>query len=324
MKGVTCFTKYQKLFIILALLFVPCFFLLKNTNSVSAVNVSTSSFDLYYRSDSTGNYDWKRNILYGSQNGTIINAGGGVREYQWYSTNLTAGGNYAMLHFETNIVSTWYFDYYFNPWVNLYEQNIINCAAGTGISVTSKNLSYSTTLWGNRQANTLTYYGSVTMSGFTIGQQYSFICQVGSVGYSFIDTSDPQVLSANVWFEQNPAYIEWTNNQTDSILNIQVQQNETIINQNEQIIEQNQQDRDDLQNQVGDTSDDASSAASQINTGITPITTLIGNYINIILHPPSEQGCSINMGTLFNAYKAGSYANADLCSLDPPRSFAFP
>lgn len=308
MKGVKCIG-YQKLFIILAVLFVPLFILL-NTSNASAASLGTSSFDLYYSSIGES-YQWRNNITYGNSSPTVIDPGGGVQRYQFNTTSIQAGGNYASLHFETNIVSSSYRNLSsYNPWVNLQQQNILTCSAN-GISVVTKNLSYVTTYWTNSDGanNTLTFYGDLTLSGFNQNQSYTLVCAIGSSSYSFIS-------SGAVWFEQNPMSITWFNDESIAILQTQTNQNNTIINQNQTIIDQDNQDRSDLQN----TSDNAESDAQQLGQGVTQASSslilIIGNFISTVLNPP-QSDCVIdgNMGNM-------DLGNIDLCSLSPPPAFS--
>lgn len=231
-RRISCF--WRKLFIIVALLFVPLFLSLKSTDA-SAASLGTSSFDLYYSSIGES-YQWRNNITYGNSSPTVIDSGGGVQRYQFNTTSIQAGGNYASLHFETNIVSSSYRNLSsYNPWVNLQQQNILTCSA-SGISVVTKNLSYVTTYWTNSDGanNTLTFYGDLTLSGFNQNQSYTLVCAIGSASYSFIS-------SGAVWFEQNPMSITWFNDESIAILQTQTNQNNTMIEQNTTIINQNQE-----------------------------------------------------------------------------------
>ena len=91
----------RKLFIIAVLLFVPLFLGLKSTN-VFASSLSTSVIDLNYRTNN-GSYNWRAGLLMGRNYGTSI-VYGSARYYQWHTPSITLQGNYATIHFETNIV----------------------------------------------------------------------------------------------------------------------------------------------------------------------------------------------------------------------------
>lgn len=224
------------------------------SHNIYAADLQTSSFDLYYRVNSNSSYVWRNNITYGSNSPTVIDAGGGITRYQFNTPSIQAGGNYATIHFETNIVASPYaLVNNFNPWVNLAEQNILTCSA-TGIAVVSKNLSYATTYWvdqSNESNNTLTFYGDVVLSGFNPGSNYTFVCSIGSSSYSFIDYN-----GAAVWFEQNPMSIVWSNDESIALIQTQIEQQNTIINQNQTIIDtQNQNTQDIIDNQNQNTED---------------------------------------------------------------------
>lgn len=290
--------------------------LLSGCHTVSAVSVTTSSFDLHYVYDSSSQYQWKNGILYGSSNGTTVTDTGGINIYQFTTSSIQAGGSSASIHFETNIVSTWYFDYAFNPWVNLDQQNVIVCNSSPSAATTiSRNLSTATTLWGNRQANTLTLYGDVTVSGLTAGTTYQFVCAVGSDSYSFYDINST-IGASNVWFEQNPMTISWFTDESQALMQTQINQNQTIINQNETIINQDNQDRQDLQDQTDDSSDTADDLSDDVSDASSSLLVIIGNFVNIVLNPP-QSNCNITLD-VGNA----NFGQADLCRLSLPQPLA--
>lgn len=312
-----CFLR--KFFIIVGLLFVPLFLGLKSDN-VSAVNLNTNTFDLYYRLDSNSSYHWETGITPGFHTYYVLDSGAGVQKYQFNTNSVQAGGNYAMLHFETNIVATNY-RHAFNPWVNLYQQNILTCSTSSGVSITSKNLSWATTQWydsqNQRYNNTLTYYGSVSMSGFTVGSNYAFTCQIGSTNYSFYDFGTDNSI---IWFEQNSAYIEWTNNQTDNILNVQVSQNETIINQNQEFYNHEYEAEDNISNQSSGDIDNATNSQTtniigtiqNFATALGTVTTSPSGVCNITLPFPSFVGGDVTVnvcqrrGQIYQIISVGS------------------
>lgn len=225
--------KKSLLVLSLSALFLGFFIFSRN---VSASSLGTSSFDLRYRPNSGSSYVWRNNILYGNNNPTVIDASGSIIQYQFNTSSVQAGGNYATIHFETNIVSTRPVvgSYNFEPWVNLAQQNIIVCnASPRGPTIIQKNLSYATTPWQNSSLyhnNTLTFYGDVVMGEFTPNTNYSFICMIGSSDYSFYNYTAG---STQIWFEQNPMSIEWTNDRSNALMQTQINQNNTIIQQNQ-------------------------------------------------------------------------------------------
>lgn len=230
------------------LIFIPFLLIFLMSHNTYAADLQTSSFDLYYRANNNSSYGWRNNITYGSNSPTVIDSGGGITRYQFNTPSVQAGGNYATIHFETNIVASPYaLVNNFNPWVNLPQQNILTCSA-SGIAVVSKNLSYATTYWvdqNNESNNTLTFYGDVVLSGFNPGSSYSLVCSIGSSSYSFIDYN-----GAAVWFEQNPMSIVWSNDESLALMQTQIEQQTTIINQNETIINnQNQNTQEQIESQ---------------------------------------------------------------------------
>lgn len=225
-------------------IFIPFLSFFLMSHNTFAANLQTSSFDLYYRANSNSSYGWRNNITYGSNSPTVIDSGGGITRYQFNTPSVQAGGNYATIHFETNIVASPYvLIHNFNPWVNLPQQNILTCSA-SGIAVVSKNLSYATTYWvdqSNESNNTLTFYGDVVLSGFNPGSNYNLVCSVGSDSFSFINYN-----GVAVWFEQNPMSIVWSNDESVALMNTQIEQQNTIINQNETIINNQNQNTQDI------------------------------------------------------------------------------
>lgn len=225
-------------------IFIPFLIFFLMSHNTFAASLQTSSFDLYYRVNNNSSYGWRNNITYGNNSPTIIDSGGGITRYQFNTPSVQAGGNYATIHFETNIVASAYvLIHNFNPWVNLPQQNILTCSA-SGIAVVSKNLSYATTYWTdqyNESNNTLTFYGDVVLSGFNPGSNYNLVCSIGSDSFSFINFN-----GGGVWFEQNPMSIVWSNDQSIALMNTQIEQQNTIINQNETIINNQNQNTQDI------------------------------------------------------------------------------
>ena len=83
-------------------IFIPFLIFFLMSHNTFAADLQTSSFDLYYRANSTLPYGWRNNITYGSNSPTIIDSGGGITRYQFNTSSVQAGGNYASIHFETN------------------------------------------------------------------------------------------------------------------------------------------------------------------------------------------------------------------------------
>ena len=265
----------QKFFIIVGLLFVPFFIILKSNNA-NAQSLNTQSFDLQYKQTYDSGYHYANGIYAGFSHNIVMDPGAHIKQYQINTVPFTAGGNFASLHFETNIVSTSYYGR-FNPWVNLPYQTIIVCnSSPSGVTVNARNLSYTTTYWvnsHNENNNTLTFYGDVVLKGFTQGNSYSLTCAIGNTQYSFYEYSG----GSAVWFEQNPMTILFTNNETDNLLNIQINQTETIISQNETYYNHEYQAEENISSQsTSDISDTTSSQTTSIIGTIQSFVTALG------------------------------------------------
>lgn len=290
--------------------------LLTFSGDVSAANVGTSSFDLYYKVNANGSYQWHNGILYGTGNSSVLDAGGGITRYQFNMTPVVAGGNYATIHFETNIVATRFnYSNRISPWVNLPYQHVLTCTSN-GTTVIQKNLSFATTQWfdNSDSNNTLTFYGDVVMSGFNQGSTYNIVCAIGSSNYSFYDYTS----SLAVWFEQNPVRIEWSNDESIALLNTQIVQNETIINQNNIMIEGIGQTTDainNLRNDEQNASDDISGQTpSDIpNSTSSQTTSIIGVISGFISSLSSYHATSCSLTLPFPNYAGGS-TTVDPCS----------
>lgn len=217
------------------------------TNNANALSVGTASFDLHYKND-TEPWKWQNNILYGNGSGNAwinyvpLNSGFGYANlFQFNTSNFSAEGNYASLHFETNIVLKGVSETYLGEFVNLPYIKIQFCT-GTGafsnMQTLNKSISYATTVWGeNNTRKTLTLYGDVSFRN--IGSGFGKItCQIGNPSFSFISTQDAfsSVYLNLVYFEKNPISINFSNNVNDALLQNQINQNSTIINQNSTVI----------------------------------------------------------------------------------------
>lgn len=288
-----CF--WRKSFIILALLFATFFIVLKSED-VNAQSLNTQSFDLQYKQTYDSNYHYANGIYAGFSHNIVMDPGAHIKQYQINTVPFTAGGNFASLHFETNIVSTSYFGR-FNPWVNLPYQTIIVCnSSPSGVTVNARNLSYATTYWVNSQNennNTLTFYGDVVLKGFTQGNSYSLTCAIGNTQYSFYEYSG----GSAVWFEQNPMTILFTNNETDNLLNIQINQTETIINQNETYYNHEYQAEDNIS---GQTAGDISDASNNVTTN------LLGIIQSFITELGTLQATDCNLEMPFPEFMGGT------------------
>lgn len=241
MKGKKCLS--QKLGL-LSLFVALCFGVsLLLSHNASAVAMSIASLQMRYKETSASAYQWSGLVAYNQYvnvNNYLYNA----NSYQWNSGAVNVTGNYAAIHFETNIVMSQPSDV---PWwgdfVNLGYIRVIGCSAsGSGsLGIMSQSVRHYVTEW-TGPAPTIPYHNKtltvnvdLSLSGLSTGSQ-NIYCMIGSSEYAFYQTTYANS-SPLLWFEQQPTTIEFTTNPTDSLLNTQIEQNQTIINQNETIIE---------------------------------------------------------------------------------------
>lgn len=338
MKGVSCI-KFRKLFTILAVLFVPLFICLKNTNNTSALYDDINApFTVYWRSYSIG------------VNGTPVNQSGAFTNSATSQTLLT---------YETGVWKDLYgfsIDFQINEPSNNWRYKSLNVKAElyqeTWDEDTTSNsiqdhindvlqhnsLSVNTSRGDQYVGNKCTIANMYTLNGGSNIFSYTLSCTINFSEYSDLYNAqivlgtiqnattsspligyvcgDPTIGSCSASIQLRG--ISYTVSGTDDPSYRELQEiSSAITEQNDR----DSQDREDLNNQVDDSSDDADDAGAQITTGITPITTLIGNYVNIILHPP-ETDCSVNFDILFVPFHTGSYGSADLCSLNPPTAIS--
>lgn len=241
MKGKKCLS--QKLGL-LSLFVALCFGVsLLLSHNASAVSLPIASLQMRYKETAASAYQWSSGLSYNQYvnlNNYLYNA----NSYQWNSSAVNVTGNYAAIHFETNIVMSQPSDV---PWwgdfVNLGYIRVIGCSAsGSGsLGILSQSVRHYVTEW-TGPAPTIPYHNKtltlnvdLSLSGLSTGSQ-NIYCMIGSSEYAFYQTTYANS-SPLLWFEQQPTTIEFTNNPTDSLLNTQIEQNQTIINQNETIIE---------------------------------------------------------------------------------------
>ena len=231
---------------------ILAFFLM--SQNVFAVSIQTAGFDLSYKAGPNSGYEWANSLVYG-QTVNLQEASG----YQFLTADLSPAGNYASIHFETNIVANASSQQYLN-FKNLDFMSINACSSSVSgsLNIQASSVSTAVTPWTdnhNRPSKTLTVYGDVALGGLTPSTQQKIFCLVGSPSYPIFSTNYTSA-SANMYFEQNPMTILYTNNQSENLLQSQINQNNTIINQNQQILDsQNQNTGDIIDNQTQNTQD---------------------------------------------------------------------
>lgn len=315
MKGV------KKCFGVLLVLFITFLFSFGNSLDAFAVNPNTNKINFYMRQHSEQSYSWSQYVDSGYSNRFYsVDA---VRQYGIQYDNIYTTGNYASLHFETNIVavaqSLTQNDSTAFRWLNLDRIVVKHCTfSGSPLIIETNNIETVITEWWQETSNnywsyssTLTLYGDVTLSGIPANTGGTFVCDVGTDVNNDYFWSD-ESLGSMIYWEKNPSNMIFGSSLNDSLLQTQINQNNTVINQNQEIIDRDSEDRDELQN----TSDSAESTASSLGTDVSnrsaSFITIIGNFINVVLHPP-QSDCKIdgNMGHM-------DLGQIDLCELSPP------
>ena len=294
-----------------------------------AESLGTANFDMNWRSNLNNNYGWTNGLLYGSPNSNYVNARQ-VRKYQFNTPAVSAAGTNAVIHFETNVVYSYFtgFNQVFPTPVstdNLPYMGILACSSPAGnLKITGSSLSNTTTQWfsgdgASRRNNlTITFYGDVALKGFNKGSSGLIVCSVGSNDYTFFDTLTGQwtpVVQNSFngylsYFEKNPMSITWTDNSTELLLQQQInqtqqmiQQNQTIIEQNNREYEQQQQAIDNISNQSPSDIDNAENAATTNLIGV--LSGFINAFSNI-----NATNCSLTLE--FPDYAGGSRV-VDIC-----------
>jgi len=267
-KGLKCFLR--KSFTIVVLLFAVLFSVLRSTN-VFAANLGTTELTLRYFTNN-GSYNTDNQIYFGRQYGRTI-VYGAANIYSFYTSQVQTSGNYAVIHFETNLViSTDDISTIFGYWSNLNEIDILNVyvngtsyanniVSGTASTVITD---WNTTVNGVPYYNsTLTVYGDVVVGNLSSGSNVIFQVVVGSQNYAFYtnNTDNPDLF----YFEQNPMTIDFTSDINNALLQTQINQNNTIINQNNEYYSKEYEAESNISNQ---TTDDISNAENSQTSSI--------------------------------------------------------
>ncbi len=221
------------------------------TENVSAVSLSTASFDL--RTNVTGAYSWKNNILYGESNGVVFPFNTGITTYQFNTTPVNITGNYATIDFYTNLVATQYSG---SNWVNLNLMGAGFTCVAPNVQSSVERKSYETfvTPWtslGSPRA-TLTVHGTVVLKLSASSGSSTITCAWGNSNYQFYRQSISNALDVKVYFESggNTVDVTFTSNVDDALLQAQIQNQNTMINQNNQIIQGQKDQTNAINNQT--------------------------------------------------------------------------
>lgn len=312
MKGVKCI-KSQKLSIILALLFVPLFILL-NTSKVYA---ASTPFSVYWRSfySTTTGFVNQSDAISGTNTSAKIVA---------YNTlnNITLLGVSMDFAVDDNT------EYKYKQMVvksELYQP--ISSGNTSFVVPMPSRLSMNTTS-GSKTSTNCGIVKGTDISGNINNQKAVVTCSI--VWDDYGTTSNAQLVLGTI---QNASQLTQMIASADTQYNADIYisaveynlsgsndpsllQLQEISNAIVSMNSRDSQDRTDLQNTSDGAESDASSAASDINNAKTSLLTVIGNFINVVIHPPSSN-CVIDadMGNM-------DLGDIDLCQLSLPPAFA--
>lgn len=317
-----------KLCIGLLTLSIICLLSLNLSSDVNAANVSNFSVNIA----TGGDYHW----ISGKTWGSSFDANYIRRIEPHFTFNGTPSGNYGSLSSTFNLVNV--SCGYNSPNARLINQNTIvleQLVVNNGMAtIEEKSVRVSTTDWTTSQVinninytcynRTFTFYVSATFTNFNSGSNPSIWFTIGS-NTAFIFDNQYQSALDYFYFEDdsnNQTNVSFDNNVSNSLLQTQVNQNQTIINQNNQTnqylseqAEKDQQDRDNL-DQASDDADSSSNLSQQQaeQTGTTLLkafTDFVGALTNA---RPSNCNLNMDLGNL-------DMGVVNLCSLSPPPVF---
>lgn len=243
----------------------------------SASTLSISSLQFRYKQTASSSSTWSGLMSYGDYllQGAPYDS---VDMYQWNSSAISATGNYARIHFETNIVlsqptslNTWY-----TSFVNRSFMRVRTCSSSLSngaLPIKSSSIASVITDWTgpspviNYKSKTLTVYGDVVLSNVPSGTQ-NFYCIVDASGYAFVQNAG-NVSSDMLWFQQQPTSIDFTNDSSDAMAQQQIEainntssaiDRQTDSEQERWEVERDEQNEkeDELEDQSGDLSISAS------------------------------------------------------------------
>lgn len=291
----------------------------------------------HYAAHFTTRYDntqqWQRNISLGVDFYPWY-----LYDYDWIIDSVNVTGNYANIHFETNIVL------HGSPtgdprtsvsngrWKNLDYLTINYCgSSGSNYTIKSQSITYATTPWfgytptfddpGEQSNNvTLTIYGDVLISGLTTGTRELY-CGVGTYNqWAFMEAINvDSPYTPTMYFEKQPTTIQFTNDESEAIeraqlaaldnINQSIQDSssdivDAINNQSEKEQEQYEEQSEEVQEDL----EDGSAASEQ--QGATLIA-MLTQFFTAIRDANPADSCSIRLS--FATYGDTIYA-ANLCS----------
>ena len=299
----------RKLFIIVALLSAVLFLSLKSID-VSAVSPNTKKINFYLREFDQQAYSWSQYRDPGFSH--AFSGVAAVRQYGIQYENLYTTGNYASLHFETNIVavterSTNYASAF--SWLNRDRIVVKHCTFnGSSINIETNNISTAVTTWWQQVGNnwlyssTLTVYGDVTLSGIPNNTGGTFVCDIGTdVNNDYFWSNEDT--GSFIYWEKNESNMIFGSSLNESLLQTQIEQNNTIINQSTEYYDKTYESVDNIENQ---SSSDVEGATNGVTTNLIG---LISSFMNEI-SSFSATTCVIAMP--FPSFMGGS-TNVNVC-----------
>lgn len=231
---------HKKCYGLLLVLFTIFGALCVASSDASAATLTTSKINFYLREFNQQAYSWTQRRDAGWSH-SFPNVAA-VRQYGIKYDGLYTTGNYASLHFETNLVA--YTERSSNPqgafsWINRDSIVVKACSFNNQLlTLESNNVSTAVTNWWQDFdtgiwffSSTLTLYGDVTFSGIPQNTSGTLVCDVGTDSNSDYFWSNESAGSYIYW-EKNPTVIVFGSNLNDTLLQTQIDQNTTIINQN--------------------------------------------------------------------------------------------
>lgn len=314
MRILKCFsTQRVSLLAIYALLFSVLFCGLLGSQKASALDPNHYAAHFTTRFDNT--QQWQRNISLGVDFYPWY-----LYDYDWIIDSVNVTGNYANIHFETNLVlhgtptGDPRLSLLNGKWKNLDYLTINYCgSSGSNYTIKSQSVSYATTPWfgytptfddpGEQSNNvTLTIYGDVLISGLTNGQREIY-CGVGTYNqWAFMEAINPESpYSPTVYFEKQPTTIQFTNDESEAIERAQLAAldniNQSIQDSSSDIVdainnqsEKEQEKYEEQSQEVQDDLEDGSEASEQ--QGQTLIA-MLTQFFTAIRDVPATNACNL-------------------------------
>lgn len=284
----------KKIFIpcLLFSLFLSFLFCVSFSVSASAASLPMSTYGLEYELTYGGEYYWSANK---SANQYFNNSAYWyrIRRYQFNSGNVIFDGQYATVHFETNIVASQPTAYsaYLGDFVNRDKIKVTGCfydgSGSNWMPVQSQYITTYVTNWEgpapsiNYKNKTLTVIGDIILSTSATGT-HSISCVIGNTDYNFWLTNS-QTSSPIFYVEQNPTTIEWSGSLPDPVSREQVTAINSIEEGNQRRWETEREEQDAKEEELESQADGLSLSA---NVPTNPLFRFfVFPFTNVAEHP---------------------------------------